>query len=205
MYEYFKQTTTNLYLMKKRKRFIKTLITLLILWYFGHLIYIINDGLKDDKLKADIAVILGNKVNPDGTLSAGLEKRMECGLQLYKEGRVKKIIVSGGLGKEGFYEGDKMKDYLIKNKVPASAIIVDNLGINTLATVKNTLQLKDSLKFRSIIVVSQYFHITRTKMFFKKYQFENVSGASPKYFEIRDFYSLFREFFAYYVGYMQST
>lgn len=39
---------------------------------------------------------------------------MECGLQLYEKNRVKKIIVSGGFGKEGFYEGDKMKEYLIK-------------------------------------------------------------------------------------------
>jgi len=111
---------------------------------------------------------------------------------------VKKILVSGGLGKEGYYEGDKMKDYLTKNGVPDSVIIVDNLGNNTIATVDNTLGLKDSLNFRSLIVVSQYFHLTRTKMLFKKRHFENVSSVSPKYFEFRDIYSLLREFGAYY-------
>lgn len=125
---------------------------------------------------------------------------MECGLSLYDSGRVKKIIVSGGLGKEGFYEGDKMKKYLTKHGVPESVIIVDNLGVNTLATVENTIKLKDSLNFESVIVVSQYFHLTRTKMLFRKNNFRNVSSVSPKYFEVRDIYSLLREFVAYYVG-----
>ncbi len=93
-----------------------------------------------------------------------------------------------------------MKEYLIKNIVPDSLVIVDNFGNNTLATVKNTIKLKDSLSFESIIVVSQYFHLTRTKVLFKKQGFKNVSSASPKYFEFRDFYSLLREFIAYYVG-----
>uniref|UniRef100_UPI00404AB807 YdcF family protein n=1 Tax=Flavobacterium sp. TaxID=239 RepID=UPI00404AB807 len=92
-----------------------------------------------------------------------------------------------------------MKAYLIKNNVPDSLIIVDNYGDNTLATVENTIKLKDSLKFESLIVVSQYFHVTRTKMLFKKHGFQNVSSASPKYFEFRDFYSIFREFVAFYV------
>lgn len=127
-----------------------------------------------------------------------MEKRLECGLQLYKNKQVKKIIVSGGLGKEGFYEGDKMKTYLIENGVPENSILVDNFGNNTLATVENTLKLQQKLNFKSIIVVSQYFHITRTKMLFRKRGIENIGSASPDYFEVRDFYSIIREFAAYY-------
>lgn len=186
--------------MKNRKQVFKIFITILFLWLCGHLIYITIDGLTDKNMHADIAVVLGNTVNEDGTLSERLEKRMECGLKLYRYGRVKKILVSGGLGKEGFYEGDKMKEYLIKNKVPDSIIIVDNFGNNTLATVNNTLKLKDSLNFQSLIVVSQYFHLTRTKMLFRKQHFKNVSSISPQYFELRDIYSLLREFVAYYIG-----
>lgn len=184
--------------MKKRNTILKSLLILLLAWSCIHLIYTISDGLQVNNNNADLAVILGNAVNVDGTLSKRLEKRMECGLALYRTGRVKKILVSGGLGKEGHYEGDKMKDYLLKNKVPDSVIIVDNNGNNTLATVKNTLQLKDSFGFESIIIVSQYFHLTRTKMLFRKNNFKNVSGASPRYFEARDLYSLAREFVAYY-------
>lgn len=123
---------------------------------------------------------------------------MQTGLDFYKNNRVKKIIVSGGLGKERFYEGDKMKEFLIKNKVPENDIIIDNQGNNTLATVENSLKLNDSLHFKSIIVVSQYFHVTRTKKFFSDRDFKNISSVSPRYFEIRDVYSTLREFMAYY-------
>ncbi|MCW3083348.1 MAG: hypothetical protein JWP12_714 [Bacteroidetes bacterium] len=178
---------------------IKFVFYLLLLWLIVHLTCITIDGLSDNGATADVAVILGNKVNPDGTISERLQKRLECGLELYKAKRVKKIIVSGGLGKEGFYEGDKMKEFLIKNSVLDSVITVDNNGNNTLLTVENTLKLKDQLHFNSIIVVSQFYHVTRTKMLFKKQGFKNVSSVSPHYFELRDVYSMLREFVAYYV------
>lgn len=181
------------------RKFLRFLIYTFILWFIGHTAYIAFDGLTDKNKNADLAVILGNKVNTDGSLSERLEKRLTCGLQLYKNGRVKIILVSGGLGKEGFYEGTRMRDYLIQNDVPSDKIIVDNKGNNTIATVDNTLKLTYSLHFKSLIVVSQYFHVTRTKMLFRKRGFDEVSSASPHYFEFRDLYSLTREFFAYYL------
>ena len=148
--------------------------------------------------KVDLIVILGNKVNEDGTLSERLKARMIAGLELFKHGKAKRILVSGGLGKEGFYEGSKMKEFLLKNDVPDSVILVDNKGNNTLLTVQNTLKLKDEFHFKSITVISQFYHVTRTKMLFRKEGFSTVYSASANYFELRDFYAVFREFFAYY-------
>ncbi len=182
----------------KTKQTLKYIFIVFSCWILIHLTLTIKDGLTDKNEIAGIAVILGNKVNEDGTLSNRLRKRLECGLSLYKSQRVKKLIVSGGLGKEGFYEGDKMRDFLIENGIPNAAIIVDNYGNNTLQTVENTLQIKDSLHFKSLIIVSQYYHVTRTKMLFRKSGFNNISSVSPDYFEWRDIYSLLREFAAYY-------
>ena len=179
--------------------FLKVTLPTLLLWFTSHTAYVIIDGLSDEGKSADVAVILGNKVNEDGTLSIRLQQRLKCSLKLYQSGRTKKLIVSGGLGKEGFWEGDKMKAYLIKHGVPDSVIIVDNHGDNTLATVKNTLKIKDSLEYKSLLVVSQYFHVTRTKMLFRKHHFVAVSSVSPSYFEVRDVYALPREFVAYYM------
>jgi len=184
--------------MKRAKKWIKIFGYLFLSWFIVHSIVISIDGRIDKKLSADVAVILGSKVNEDGTLSERLQKRVECGVELYNAGRVKKIIVSGGFGKEGFFEGDKMRDYLIAKGIPDSVIVVDNKGDNTELTVKNTIALQHNLHFKSVIVVSQYFHVTRTKMLFRKYGFGNVSSVSPNYFEWRDFYSLIREFFGFY-------
>ncbi|MBK7882455.1 MAG: YdcF family protein [Chitinophagaceae bacterium] len=171
----------------------------MITWFLVHSIYISYDGLKDPGNKADVALILATTVHEDGTLSERLKKRVDCGINLYKTGRVKKIIVSGGFGKEGYYEADKMKEYIIQSGIADSLIIVDNKGDNTRESVKNTLELKTKYAFKDIIVVSQFFHLTRAKMLFRKNGFNDVSSASPNYFEWRDVYSIIREFPAFYL------
>ncbi|WP_238536262.1 YdcF family protein [Chryseobacterium populi] len=92
-----------------------------------------------------------------------------------------------------------MKEFLVSKGIPDSLILVDNYGDNTRATIDNTLALKKELDFNSVIVVSQYFHVTRTKKLFKDKGFVNVTSVSSKYFEPRDLYSIIREFPAYYI------
>jgi vancomycin permeability regulator SanA len=181
--------------MKPAKRILLILVT----WLLLHIVCTAIDGLIDRKENADLALILGSKVNEDGTLSTRLEKRLDCGLGLYQDHRVPKLIVSGGNGKEGFREGDKMREYLLKKGVPDSCIIVDNEGNNTTQSVQNTLFLQPSLHYSKVIVVSQYYHLTRAKMLFRKLGLRDVDSASPYYFEWRDIYSLLREFAAFYV------
>jgi vancomycin permeability regulator SanA len=167
-------------------------------WVLVHTVLITYDGLRTSQRRADLGVVLGNKVNEDGTLSERLTQRLACGLSLYHSGRVRRLLVSGGLGKEGFYEGTKMRDYLRAHGVPDSAIVVDNAGNTTQQTVRNTARLRAKLHVRSVVVVSQFYHISRTKLLFRQAGFAEVSGASPVYFEWRDLYSLLREFVAYY-------
>ncbi|MFY1045709.1 YdcF family protein [Chryseobacterium sp. GP-SGM7] len=184
--------------MKHIIKGLKIICFIIFVWFIIHSVYIVSDGLSDKGTIADVAVILGNKVNEDGTLSERLEKRLETAVDLYRNHRVKKLIVSGGLGKEGFYEGSKMKEYLISKNIPDSVITVDNKGDNTRLSVENTLEIQKKYSFKSIIVVSQYFHVTRTKKLFEEKGFEDVNSVSPRYFEWRDFYSILREFPAYY-------
>lgn len=182
------------------QKIIKYSILFILIWFISHIIYIIYDGTQEPNRKADVAVILGNKVNEDGSLSLRLEKRLEVGLMLYKKERVDRIIVSGGLGKEGFFEADKMRDYLVECGVPDSVIIVDNYGNNTELTIRNVAEINKDISFNSVIAVSQYFHITRIKQLLSEYGYEDVQGCSPRYFEIRDLYSITREFIAFYVN-----
>ena len=129
-------------------------------------------------------------------MSPRLIARLNRGLQLYNDSLVKRIIVSGGLGKEGHYEGSKMADYLIAQGVPAAHITTDNAGNTTRLTAQNVARLFPALE--SATVVSQYFHISRAKLAMQQAGIERVEGASPRYFEWRDFYSSTREFFGWY-------
>lgn len=168
-------------------------------WFIIHSFYITYDGFTKPKQRADMAVVFGNKVNEDGTLSPRLKARLDKSIELHQKKQIRDILVSGGLGKEGYWEGTEMKKYLIKNKIPAHHILVDNFGDNTEKTVINSIRFADSLKYKSIISVSQFYHQTRIKKLFRKHHFKNIESSSPTYFELRDFYSVFREFFAYYL------
>jgi len=181
-----------------KSRKLKIAIGVFIFWLLLHSAYVIYDGLHNYSGKADAAIVFGNSVFADSSLSPWLQGRVDAALQLYKEGRIKKIFVSGGKGEYGVHEGDAMKKYLLEKNVSANDIIADNYGSNSYRTAKDFIALNDSLHFASAIVVSSFYHITRCKYIIKKLGYKNVEGyASDKYFW-QDVYGLFREFFAFY-------
>lgn len=157
---------------------------------------IIVDGLLDETVRqGEVLIILGSKVNVDGSLSPRLKARLDQGFFLYRHHLIKLIFVSGGLGIEGHYEAVKMKEYLVDKGIPPANILVDNYGYNSRQTALNFRE-----KFSNqtkIVVVSQYFHISRCKLAFKQLGFKHVRGSHARFYEIRDMYATIREFFAY--------
>lgn len=161
-------------------------------------LFITCDGLNDDINSSSVAIILGNKVNEDGSPHPRLQARLDRGLKLYQQGTVPKLIVSGGLGKEGHYEGDVMADYLMNAGVKPEDIIIDNVGINTHASAINYAQLQEKHGFNSVIIVSQFFHISRSRLAFKQAGVKIIYTAHAYYVEPRDIYSTLREVPGYY-------
>ncbi|WP_421753737.1 YdcF family protein [Croceimicrobium sp.] len=86
-----------------------------------------------------------------------------------------------------------MAEYLLTHQVKATDIVIDDQGNNTWLSAQNFK--KSYPDSTSVVLVSQYFHISRCKLSFRKLGFTRISAVSPKYFEWRDFYALFREFF----------
>ena len=175
---------------------------LLLAWILGHLIYTCIDGLRPYRGNADIAIVLGNRVLPDSTLSPVLQARVEKAIELYRLGRVRWIMVSGGNGnttKPGRVpEGMAMKLYLVAHGVPADRVIEDNYGENTYLTAKDFLPVADSLHLHSAIAVSSFYHLTRTKYIFRKLGARNVHSASSDSFFWNDLFGLPRDCVAFY-------
>ncbi len=172
----------------------KKLILLLgLLTVLLHIAFIVIDGLISTPEIADVIVILGNKVNPDGQPSARLKSRLDKGAALFLSGYGKKIIVSGGLGKEGFDEAVVMAHYLREQGIDSSRIIVDSKGNTTFLTARNTAVILEQNRYTSAIVVSQYYHLSRTKLAFRKVGIQQVSAASCAIIEWRDLYAIPRE------------
>ncbi len=182
--------------MKFKQAFKKTSIALCIAFVVGAGL-IVWTGLKDKVVTADLAVVPGNTVNPDGKPHPRLQGRLDAALGLYRAGRCKWILVSGGIGSEGFDEAKVMQEYLISNGVPAGAIFTDNHGINTFETARFTANLVREKKFGPPILVSQYFHIARFRLAMRKFGVQSAGNVHAQYFEAKDVYSIVREVAGY--------
>jgi vancomycin permeability regulator SanA len=185
-------------ILKSKWRKYLAILLVFPLWFLAHTVYIVADGLTDEIAKTDVAVILGNTVEPSGKPSERLKARLDKAVELYQKNLVGEIIVSGGFGAEGFEEADVMRDYLIAKNIPESDIILDRDGYDTHKTAVNTRAIMQANGFQSVTIVSQYFHITRTRLAFQKAGIENIYAAHAEYFEIRDVYSILREFTGFY-------
>src|SRR5262249_49951987 len=59
------------------------------------LLHVVTAGHIDNRRPADAAVILGAKIYEDGTLSRALLERLETGIELYEQGLVSYLIMTG--------------------------------------------------------------------------------------------------------------
>ncbi|MHA6480352.1 YdcF family protein [Paenibacillus sp. strain BS8-2] len=187
--------------VRVRGRFIKLVLTLSVaffMWFAIHTVIIIMDGLNDELIPVDVAVVLGNKVELSGQPSERLRARLNRAVELYNRGYFDTIIVSGGIGKEGFDEAKVMKSYLSLKGIPEERIIEDNEGYNSHMTAQNTKSIMNEIGADSAMIITQYFHVSRTKLVFSKRGIKEVFGAHAYIFEARDVYSILREFPAYY-------
>ncbi|MBB6452740.1 vancomycin permeability regulator SanA [Salirhabdus euzebyi] len=180
------------------KRILFIVLLCLIAFVMIHSVVIVTDGFIDELNPVDVAVVLGNKVEKNGEPSARLKARLDKTVDFYNKEYYSNIIVSGGIGEEGFDEAKVMKDYLIENGIPHETIIEDNNGYNTYRTASNARRIADKYRFDSVMVITQYFHITRTELAFKQQGFESISSAHAEIVELRDVYSILREVPAFY-------
>lgn len=184
--------------MKKIKKFIKYLSLFFAVWITIHIVVLLTVGLNNIQ-EADAILIFGNKVETNGEPSERLKSRLDEGIKLFKSNIAPLVIVSGGFGKEGFDEAMIMKEYLIGNRIPESAIITDQNGINTYQTAKNVAEIRKDKNIKSIIIVSQYYHLLRAKLAIQQFDFDTVYLSYAKMPpELRDLYSIPREIVAYY-------
>lgn len=186
--------------MNTRKRWMRIAVRLVLAGVAAYVLaalLIVVSGMRDDARPADVAVVLGNQVMPDGTPHPRLAARLDAARVLYDRGTVKHVIVSGGVGVEGFDESAVMKRYLVARGVPAERIVTDSLGINTAETARNAAVIMRRNRWSGAVVVSQYFHIPRCRLAMRRVGIAPVYSAHARYFESRDVYSTAREVVGY--------
>lgn len=107
---------------------------------------------------ATVAIVLGARVYPDGSPSPMLADRLEIGVELYRSGRVRKLLLSGDHGRAPYDEANAMRRWVLARGVPAEDVFTDHAGFSTFDTMARA---RDVFQVRDALVVTQPFHLER--------------------------------------------
>ena len=107
-----------------------------------------------------VAIILGNRMNDDRSLSKFMIERLEFAKIVYKKFEPDYIIVSGGIANPvaGISEALAMKEYLVESGIPAEKIIMEDKSMTTRENALFSIPIARKLGAETIIVVSSVDH-----------------------------------------------
>ncbi len=93
-------------------------------------------------------------------------------MDLYKKGRIKKMVISGGAGHllyRNMLEASLLKKYLVGIGIPEQDILVDSLSDNTLQNAVNTAKiLKEHIPGKNLLLITSSSHMRRAMACFTK-------------------------------------
>ena len=161
-------------------------------------------GKTDYRRPADVAVVLGARVYADGRLSDALADRVRTACNLYRDGLTRKLLFSGGPGDGRIKEAEGMRRMAIELGVRSEDIILDNAGVNTQATVKNSLPIFKDLHASRVLVVSHFYHLPRVKLAYQRAGVEVYTVPAKESYLLRQMpFNMAREVAALWVYYLR--
>ena len=124
--------------------------------------------------KADVALVLGTSPKlMTGAPNPYFHERIQTAATLYREGKIKHIIVSGDNQTRYYNEPAKMLNELVELGVPATGITRDSAGFRTLDSI---IRCKKVFGQDNIIIITQPFHSHRA-LFISN--FYNMNAYAP--------------------------
>jgi len=145
------------------------LILIILLLVLGLVIFAnvrINSRTRD-RVYSDVKTIPYNKTGlllgtskyvSSGQINLFFKNRIDAAVELYKAGKIKKIVISGDNSRSDYNEPQDMKDELVKRGVLAKDIYLDYAGFRTYDSV---YRMKAIFGQQSFTIISQEFHNRR--------------------------------------------
>jgi uncharacterized SAM-binding protein YcdF (DUF218 family) len=127
---------------------------------------------------ADAAVVLGAAVWTREP-SPVFKERINHAINLYRNGRVRKLIFTGGQGNPGEpTEASAARDYALQSGLPASDILIEDKSHTTYENILNAKQLAATQGIRTVLIVSDPLHMKRAMT--------NGTGRRPRSSPVAD-------------------
>jgi vancomycin permeability regulator SanA len=141
---------------------------------------------------APVALVLGAQVYPGDQPSPFLAARLEIARQLYFDGKVKAILVSGDHARWEYNEPGAMFEWLVQHGVPNDKIALDHAGFDT---YDSCVRADKIFGVRRLIVVTQTYHIDRAVALCRSVGVvaDGVADDSVKVYRAPWLYSVVRE------------
>ncbi len=123
-----------------------------------------------------VAIVFGAGVYPDGTPSPMLADRVTAAVELYKLGRVKKILMTGDNSRKDYDEVTTMQQFAIARGVPQQDITLDYAGFST---YESCYRAKDIFGVKNAILVTQNFHLPRAVYTCRQFGIQALGLGTP--------------------------
>lgn len=141
-------------------------------------------------------VVFGAGITRSSEPSEALKYRLDKAVDLFRRKKIDRIYISGKIA-----ETFVMKNYLLKNRIPAAGIVVDFNGNNTYDTVANVKSYLTNKNIpEDVAFISQQYHIPRIMLIAKKIGFGNPVFLSTEHKKIdrdENIFFILRESLAY--------
>lgn len=143
---------------------------------------------------SQVGLLLGTSKNlKSGSRNDFFYHRIEATAELFRNGKLKKVIISGDNSRVDYNEPQDMKMELIKNGIPDSAIFLDYAGLRTLDAV---VRAKEIFGQDTFIVISQKFHNERAVYLARHYGIEAYGYNAREVKAYKSLKTKIRELFA---------
>jgi len=106
-------------------------------------------------MTADVIVVLGAALGPEGDLGAVLAERVLAGVDAWRAGAAPMMMMTGK------YEAELMKRRAVKLGVPAERVLVETAALTTRENATGCVAIMRAHGMASAIVVTQSFHRAR--------------------------------------------
>jgi SanA protein len=111
-----------------------------------------------DLPQAQVVIVPGSMVRPDGTLGTVVQARVDAAIALYEAGTVGAVLLSGDNGTPSYNEPDTMRDAVLAAGVPPEDVFTDYAGFDTWHTMRRAREI---FGVETAVVVTQGFHVAR--------------------------------------------
>jgi uncharacterized SAM-binding protein YcdF (DUF218 family) len=155
---------------------------------------------------ADAAVVLGAAVW-GAEVSPVFRERINHGIDLYRKGKVRKLIFTGGRGNRGEpTESSAARRYALRSGVPAADILIEEKSHTTYENILYAKQLADAQGVRKVLIVSDPLHMKRAVAMARDVGLVAEPSPTPstRYRGLQSQAGLLAHETYYYIGYLLS-